>query len=373
MRFAFTEQQLELRAAFHDVLARECTEGDVRAVAELGAGAGRGAPRWRALAGLGVLGLAAPEALGGLGLSDLELVGLCEEAGWSALPEPFAETAGLVVPSLAAVADSPTSAPEARHLAASSLRLITGSGAASSVGGVAPTPDGWSLTTTVGTGGEHETSHVVGAGRAALFLLACHGEEGPELHTVGAPASQVVATPSLDTTRDLGAVIWVPSASTRLASGEAATALLEGLCDRGALYTGAALAGVADRLITMTAAYAVNRQQFGRPIGSFQAVKHQLADARTRLEFTRPALYRAAWTLSQGAPGRHDTAMAKSLASDAADLAAKVALQVHGAIGYTWECDLQLWLKRAWSLSSSWGDAPTQRARVLELALAARD
>jgi len=65
--------------------------------------------------------------------------------------------------------------------------------------------------------------------------------------------------------------------------------------------------------------------------------------------------------------------MAKSLASDAADLAAKVALQVHGAIGYTWECDLQLWLKRAWSLSSSWGDAPTQRARVLELALAARD
>jgi len=101
-------------------------------------------------------------------------------------------------------------------------------------------------------------------------------------------------------------------------------------------------------------------------------VKHQLADARTRLEFTRPALYRAAWTLSQGAPGRHDTAMAKSLASDAADLAAKVALQVHVHrlhVGVRPSTLAEAGVVAVLVL----GDAPTQRARVLELALAARD
>ena len=131
--------------------------------------------------------------------------------------------------------------------------------------------------------------------------------------------------------------------------------------------TGAVLLGVADRLITMTAAYAVDRVQFGVPIGSFQAVKHHLANALIRLEFARPAVYRAAWSLDIGDPdaGSH-ASMAKALASDAATGAARIALQVHGAIGYTWEHDIHLWMKRAWSLAAAWGDAGFHRARVLE-------
>jgi alkylation response protein AidB-like acyl-CoA dehydrogenase len=133
------------------------------------------------------------------------------------------------------------------------------------------------------------------------------------------------------------------------------------------MATGAVLLGVADRLVTMTAGYALERSQFGHPIGSFQAVKHHLANALVRLEFARPAVYQAAWSLDNGDPDadRH-CSMAKALASDAATGAARTALQVHGAIGYTWEHDVHLWMKRAWSLAAAWGDAGFHRALVLE-------
>jgi alkylation response protein AidB-like acyl-CoA dehydrogenase len=119
-------------------------------------------------------------------------------------------------------------------------------------------------------------------------------------------------------------------------------------------------------MIKMAADYARERQQFGKPIGSFQAVKHLLADARVKLEFARPATYRAAWSLATSQPTvSHDASMAKAMASDAADRAARVALQVHGAIGYTWECDLHFFMKRTWALSRAWGDASTHRQLVL--------
>jgi len=216
------------------------------------------------------------------------------------------------------------------------------------------------------------TPRVVGAGRADLALLAVWlPGAGFELHLVEADEQWMVATPSVDGTRDLGTIEWSPWPHTLIASGERAEALLGAVADRAALFSAAQLLGLADRMITMTADYARERRQFGRPIGSFQAVKHLLADARVRLEFARPPTYRAADSVARGLPGRSaHAAMAKALASDAADRAARVALQVHGAIGYTWECDLHLWMKRAWVLSSAWGDAPTQRARVLQAALA---
>ena len=124
---------------------------------------------------------------------------------------------------------------------------------------------------------------------------------------------------------------------------------------------------MAERMIEMTAEYAREREQFGQPIGSFQAVKHLLADALLRLEFARPAVYRAAWSVAHGEPTRaRDASMAKAFASEAARAAARVALQVHGAIGYTWEHDLHLWMKRAWALAAAWGDAAWHRERVAQ-------
>jgi len=135
--------------------------------------------------------------------------------------------------------------------------------------------------------------------------------------------------------------------------------------DRAAFAAAAVLCGIADRVIEMAAAYAKERHQFGKPIGSFQAVKHLLADALLGLEFARPAVYRAACSLANGVPaGSRHASIAKALASDAAVNACRSALQVHGAIGYTHEHDLHLWLNKGFSLAHAWGTSAWHRERV---------
>ncbi len=395
MRFAFTEQQLELRGAVRQVLASECTPADLRALHErppepaagpaLGrADPGRTSARWAVLAELGAPGLLAPEAHGGLGLDEVDLTGVLEEAGRVALPEPLGESAGLVVPALAGLLELPGAGADAGAdpgKVARWLGAVAHGEAVATVGGVEVGRAGPVLTTApldpdaqLPDAVPCRTPRVVASDRADVALLVAPGAGGGlEVHLVEAAAARRLPTPSIDGPRRPGEWEWVPSPETRLASGGAAAVLVGSLVDRGALVAASQLLGLADRMIAMAAAYAVDRKQFGRPIGSFQAVKHLLADARVRLEFARPATYRAAESIARGRPGRAaHAAMAKALASDAADLAARVALQVHGAIGYTWECDLHLFMKHTWALSASWGDAVTQRARVLAEALAGR-
>lgn len=135
--------------------------------------------------------------------------------------------------------------------------------------------------------------------------------------------------------------------------------------ERAALGTAAQLIGLGNRMLDLTVGYVTERTQFGVPIGSFQAVKHHLADARLALEFAAPAVWRAAWSLANGAPSAmRDVSMAKALAGDAAHLVGRNALQCHGGIGYTVEYDLHLFLKRTWALEKLWGDAVFHRARV---------
>lgn len=133
----------------------------------------------------------------------------------------------------------------------------------------------------------------------------------------------------------------------------------------GALGTAAVLVGLGQHLLDVTVAYVCQRHQFGQPVGGFQAVKHHLADAAKDLTFARPMVWRAAHGLDTGSPdAARDVSAAKALASDAAGLTADVALQCHGAIGYTVEHDLHLWLKRVWALSRAWGDAAHHRGLV---------
>jgi alkylation response protein AidB-like acyl-CoA dehydrogenase len=332
MDFGFQERQLEFRAQLRALTDKTCTAADIR---EAWASERGWSPvRWAALAEMGVVGLTVPETLGGLGLGFVDLVLLLEEAGRSGLPEPLLETTVLGVPVL----------------------LAAGGGS-----------DEWLTKVAAGEAviavGTSEMTAVPGAAWADLLLL----ERNRELHAVAAAATDRVPVASLDGARRLAAVSFEPAPATVLFSGEEALGVLASLHHRAAMGTGAVLLGVADRLITMTAAYALDRIQFGVPIGSFQAVKHHLANALIRLEFARPAVYRAAWSLDNAAPDvSAHASMAKALASDAATGAARVALQVHGAIGYTWEHDIHLWMKKAWALSSAWGDAPSHRARVLE-------
>lgn len=134
---------------------------------------------------------------------------------------------------------------------------------------------------------------------------------------------------------------------------------------RATVGTAAQLIGLGFRMLDLTVAYVSERQQFGVPVGSFQAIKHHLADARVALEFAAPAVWRAAWSLSVGADTAvRDVSMAKALAGDAAHLTGRKALQCHGAIGYTVEYDLHLYLKRVWALEMLWGSSADHRAVV---------
>jgi len=349
MHFAFTDQQLEFRDAVRQVLAKECTPGDVRAAYD--APMAR-SPRWATLASLGVVGLAVPDAHGGLGLGLVDLVPLVEEAGRVVLPEPLVETAGLAAPLLADLEDATTDARVGPWLDA----LAAGH-----------------LTVAVAEPG-HPGLPIAGAVGADLLLLVVDdGLDGPELHGVDAATVAVTPVPSLDPTRRLGIPAWTPSPETLLASGEQATGYLSATSDRAAVVVGAELLGLADAMIALASSYAKDRQQFGKPIGSFQAVKHLLAGAQVLLEFARPAVYGAAWALDAGS---YDTSVAasvaKAYATEAAVEAARVALQVHGAIGYTWECDLHLQLKRTWAVAEAWGSATDHRARLLDALLADR-
>ena len=334
MRFAFDDQQLEFRSQLRALAEKQCTPADLRASwdSELG----WSLERYRALAELGVTSVTVPVAHGGLGLGFVDLVLLLEEAGRSGLPEPLADTAAVGVPLLASVPGDAADELRRRWLP----EVAAGRVALAVAEPGAPTR--------VAAGAE---------------LILVHGDG--RLHAIEAKDLELVPRRSIDGSRHLLEIGALPHATTVLAGG-AATTLWKAAADRGAWATAAVLVGVADRLVTMAAEYASAREQFGKAIGSFQAVKHHLADARIRLEFARPLVYAAAWALDEGEPDTaRRVAMAKSAASDAACLAASVALQVHGAIGYTWEHDLHLWMKRAWSLSAAWGDAGWHRSRLL--------
>lgn len=336
MRFTFTEQQTEFRDAVRQVLDKECTTTDLRAAFEDPA---VHTNRWSTLAEMGVVGLTVPEAQGGLGMTLLDLTLLLEEAGRVGLPEPLADTTAVVAPLLAGVGSD-----RAQHL----LEGIAGGSIAAAVApaGLSPVP---------------------GADGADLIVVVTDEPgSGPAVHALGTDAVTVTPVPSLDPTRRLGTLTWEPSPGTLLVSGDEAGRAIAGLTDRATIATAAELLGLAERMITIAADYAKERKQFGKPIGSFQAVKHLLAGAQVKLEFARPAVYAAAWAYDRGdVDVTRSASLAKATASDAATEAARVSLQVHGAIGYTWECDLHLFLKRAWALAEAWGSAADHRSRIL--------
>jgi alkylation response protein AidB-like acyl-CoA dehydrogenase len=191
------------------------------------------------------------------------------------------------------------------------------------------------------------------------------------------PAASVSGRPveSLDGARRLTEVTVEVSDATLVSDDPTA---VTALWDRGAWASAAQAVGVAQRLLDLTVTYVAEREQFGRPVGANQAVKHHCSNVAIAVEFARPIVQAAAWSLANGRapegtipPGVTGEAgpstlvsMAKAMASDAVDLACRSALQCHGAIGYTVEHDLQLWLKRGWALSASWGDAHRHRRRV---------
>ena len=165
-----------------------------------------------------------------------------------------------------------------------------------------------------------------------------------------------------------------PVARADVLGGAPSAAALHRLLDAGAAASALQITGIAARMLDLAAEYAGQRVQFGRPIGAFQAIKHRCADMMVQVETSRTAAYYAAWALSSGpAEAAQAVSMAKAYCGDAARSVCNEAIQIHGGIGFAWELDLHLYLRRAKSLEYAYGDATAHRERVLTAALLARE
>jgi alkylation response protein AidB-like acyl-CoA dehydrogenase len=332
MDFRFSDDQLLLQSTVRDFLAKECTPELVRKLWETPTA--RSPQLWRKLAEVGVPGLLVPEAQGGMGLCELEAVLIHEEAGRVALAEPLVATAAVAAPLLRDLGGA---------LAAEWLPRIAEGAAVLAVG--------------------HPAMPFVEDAHVADLLLLPRGDDA--LFAVAAERARIEPQPTTDPSRRIARVGFDAGRATQLAEGTSARRLLDAAFDRGALACAAQALGAADRMLELSVAYTSQRKQFGKPIGSYQAVKHMLANAKLGLEYARPVVQRAAASVAQASPQRAvHVSMAKGVACEAARVAARVSLQCHGAIGYTWEQDLHLFMRRAWSLGQAWGRAPFHLARV---------
>ncbi|SFW84982.1 acyl-CoA dehydrogenase family protein [Amycolatopsis australiensis] len=305
MRFQLSPEQRQFAATLHELLGGADTAAAARAWA-----AGehdRGLKLWRALADLGVPALLVPEEHGGLGASPVDLVVAFEALGYHAVPGPLAESA--------AVAPALLTGERLTALAEGDLLVTV----------VAPPEVPLALDADV-----------------AGVVLDLTGAE------VAGADREVVR--SIDPARRLFRVTG------------AATATAARPFDLGVLAVAAQLLGAGQWLLDASVAYARQRSQYGRAIGEYQAIKHLLADVVTRLELARPLLHGAAVARDTFT---RDVSAAKVMAGDAAYLAARTALQVHGAIGYTAEHDLGLRLTKVRALAGAWGTGAYHRARVL--------
>jgi alkylation response protein AidB-like acyl-CoA dehydrogenase len=318
MYFGLPDEALALRDGLREVLASACTPATIRAAWD-------GDPceaLWKTLGEYGVIGLLVPEDRGGLGLDALTYVAAMEECGYAGVPGPLVETVAF-----ADRLDLPLDG---------SARLAV------KRGDVVP-----------------------------YAAVATHVYDADQLRLL----DQVTATPveTVDRSRQAATVAGTPvgeKPQLRIVSREQFLEQHDGnpppiAAEVATLGTAAFLLGLARRQIDLTVAYVKERTQFGVPIGSFQAIKHPLADAVVGAEFAWPAVLRAAHSVAE-----HDVeesthvSMAKALASDAAYRVSRVCLQAHGAMGYTVEYDLHLFMKRTWALARDWGTASEHRMMI---------
>jgi alkylation response protein AidB-like acyl-CoA dehydrogenase len=206
------------------------------------------------------------------------------------------------------------------------------------------------------------TSPLVPDAHVADLLIL---RSGDSLYAVPRDDAQLTAQPSNDPSQKLSTIEFEPLEDRKIASGADADRLETAALDRGALACAAQQLGVCDQLIAMSVDYTTERKQFGVPIGSFQAVKHQVANLKVALEYARSHVDRAAHSVAHDVATRSsDVSMAKISAGQAALDAAATSLQVHGALGYTWEQDLHVWMRRAWTLDLAWGSTAWHRERL---------
>jgi alkylation response protein AidB-like acyl-CoA dehydrogenase len=349
MRFELTDDQRAIQQTAREFLASRYPAEEVRRLA-IEDERGFTDEQWRAIAELGWPALVVAEDDGGLGLGVVELAVLQEQLGYALAPTPLLSTVAAAL-AIGAAGSAEQRAEWLPALAEGERR-----------GTVAPLYarlelDGGAVSGTLEAVPDAASADllVVPAGHEQLAVVDLHGD-GVRVE----PAS------GLDPTRRVATVTLEGAPATTLAGGEAGA--LARARDVIAVAVAAESVGVAQRAMEMAVAHARDRQQFGRPIGVFQAVSHPCAQMLLETEGARSAVLFAAWALDHSpeeAPLA--AAMAKSYASDAGWRVPAAALQVLGGIGFTWEHDLHFWLKRGRANAATAGDARSHRARVADL------
>ena len=372
MDFGFSQEQEMLRATARKFFENECPSTFVRARMEEDAGVT--ADFWKKLAEQGWLGLVYPEEFGGTGLGFVDLTVLMEEMGRAVMPGPFLSTllAGLAILEAGSVEQKKEWLAKLSDGAAKASLAWTEPSARWDAAGVTTgarnTGGTWTLTGT--------KLFVPDAHLADVLVVAARTSEGkrPEdgvsLFLVEARAKGLTTKllPTMDQTRKLCEVKLDGTPGVLLGAKDAGWAPLERVVQRATVALCAEMCGGAQKVLDMTTEYAKIRIAFGKPIGSYQGVKHRAADMLVDVENAKSLTYYAAWAVDENAMEAPLAAsMAKAYASDAFRRVAGAGIQLHGGIGFTWEHDLHLYFKRAKSSEFTFGDATYHRERVAEL------
>ena len=376
MNFGFNEEQELLRSTARKFFDNECSSETVRKLMD--SPEGMTPDLWKKLAEQGWLGLIVPDEHGGMGLGIVDLVVLMEEMGRAVVPGPFFST---VLLGGLAILEGGTEAQKKAWLP----KLASGD-ARATLAWMEPTADlgarGITLPATAKGGGHvlngtklfvqdaHTADVLVVAARTATGKTA---EEGISLFLVpkGSPGLTETLLPTMDQTRKLCEVTLrdvVVGPDALMGQAGLGWAPLARVIDRATVGLCAEMCGGAQKVLDMTVEYAKIRQAFGRPIGSYQGVKHKAADMLVDVENSKSITYYAAWAMDEGvAEGPLAVSMAKAYVSDAYRRVSGAGIQLHGGIGFTWEHDLHLYFKRAKGSEFTFGDATWHRERVAQL------
>lgn len=358
MNFAPSDEQRMLRDTTRQFLAERFP---IERIVKLADGDGFDPAWWPEVADLGWTSISIPTEAGGAGMGLLEEMIVIEELGRALYPGPFFSTVVLALPALAQAGDLREEVVSGKAPATLAWAGADGVFGTSGLATRAAEKDGvWRLSGT--------TLFVPDLSAASLVVVAAEAEDAPGLWVVerDSEGSRWSELPTVDATRRLGALV-LDEAPAKLVSGPGieAVALLEHIRDRALAALAGEAVGLAGRALDMAVEHATTRKQFGRPVGSFQAVSHQLADAYVEVENARSLAYWAGWSVANAAEEASTAAAAaKGYAAEAAVRTCERAIQAHGGIGFTWDHPLHRFYRRALWITAFMGWPATQRARV---------
>ncbi len=367
MQFAFTEEQDQLRSFVRQFLDEKSDEAAVRELMETDTGYDEAV--WTQMAEqMGLQSLIIPEEFGGQGFSFVELIIVLEEMGRSLLCAPFFSSVVLATSALLVSGDEAAQSEYLPRIASGELIAtvaLTEENGRWDESGVTATAtksgDDWAI-----NGAKH---YVLDGHTAGLLIVAARTDEGVSLFAVDGDAAGLERSPlaTMDQTRKQAQLTFADTPATLIGVDGQGWTVLERVLDLAAVGLAAEQVGGAQKVLDMSVEYAKDRVQFGRPIGSFQAIKHKCADMLLEVESAKSAAYYAAWCAAEDNDELPAMAsLAKSYCSEAYFHATAENIQIHGGIGFTWEHPAHLYFKRAKSSELLFGDPTYHRALLAD-------